>query len=202
MRTRVRPRQLAVASVAGVVLTSLTACGGGDSSQPGASDGPASDAANASPSEPAVDLKASAPQGKYKVRIRTLKQWPKKSTPVKGEKRVWTVNVTDCSETSCNGKILSTSGAIYNFTWDGTNMELSRKPFKDKLTCQPSGWFKYRWDYTYPEAKVSGGSATTPPEQIEVVLEQSVTVTKKNNCDPSPTDALRIRSKVNGVRQK
>lgn len=93
-----------------------------------------------------------------------------------------------CSDTSCEGTITRASDAKHpprDFTWDGTNLVITRPVWKDDFECLTDGVpngarFKWAGSYTYTVEKID----TDPDGRVVGMVLTSKTTYKGDKANP------------------
>jgi hypothetical protein len=143
-----------------------------------------SSAPDASPPAPPPPPADTQPRGSYSVRrtITDIEQtnpiFDTAGTEVGDtDSFSWRFRPDGC-ETICNGTIRSSSGAIYAYTWDGTNLALARDPEPGTTACsqgqRTTGSITNRHSYVISDAAVTGHAADGRPKKISATVVETV----------------------------
>ena len=198
----------AVAAVvaAGAAATAVALTGGSDPAavQPAAGGSPTPGDPVASPSPTEPSLEELTPSGKYRITL-TLVSSTYEENPPRVQRRQWMLDLTDCTDTACEGTIESSSGSSFLYEWDGTSLQLSdaksgrnvyRGPCIDDVTGEevPGTRGKVVETFTYKPLRVTKSDADGTPVRLEGVQTARTTyegITR--DCRDSPTDRAKFR---------
>lgn len=194
---------------AAVLVTPLAGCGADGSGTPASpsssvttsstvSDSPSASDAPASPSSstssPATPEPLTSPLAKaYAATQRVSATLPAKSNVKLGTttKTALTVTTRDCTADECTGTMKSDGGATYAWSWDGSNLEITRKPTSEKESCGTAGSsvsFSRSFDLTTHDLEVSADRI----EKFGITFVEDYTIKELNNCTLDTNQAIRV----------
>ena len=152
------------------------------------------------PTEPT--LEEQSPSGQYRF-VRKLVSSTYDPPGPKKESRTWTIDLSDCTTSSCDGKIKSSSGSKFQYAWNGKTLEITFKGpnpdiFEglcvDDVTGEEIAGTKGRAStyLTWASMKVVKLDADGLPVRFEGTQRQHTTYEGlTGNCHDSPTDKAR-----------
>lgn len=167
------------------------------SDTPSASDAPASSSSStssSSTSSPATPEPLTSPLAKaYAATQRVSATLPAKSNVKLGTttKTALTVTTRDCTADACTGTMKSDGGATYAWSWDGSNLEMTRKPTSEKESCGAAGSsvsFSRSFDLTTHDLEVTADRI----EKFGITFVEDYTIKELNNCTLDANQAIRV----------
>ena len=212
-RARSRGGVLVAAGVAGLLLVGggVYAATRGDApaaeAQPDGngtpSPSPAGTESSAPPEEPTPA--DTTPTGVFAVTHEVLRRIPANSkgdpvgTTVTSR---WRVTPTRCDENQCTGRVKSSSGAVYRYTWDGAELTLQRAQDQAVLTCEddagqpiPASTADALYDYEVDQPQVTSEAGAI--DRIEFTYWRRLTLSNfVGLCAPTPRDERAVQARV------
>ncbi|CAN5683154.1 hypothetical protein BH11ACT8_BH11ACT8_18420 [soil metagenome] len=196
------------AIVAGVIA--LAQADNGNAPQAVSASSPTASAINAvastsptpEPPSPKEVLEASQPSGKWRVQDsgRNFLFDGSSKKLDKSTATTWTIPVGDCTAKACAGTIKSSSGARYDYRWNGRGLSLTRAPVvSGKLQCYddvtgdpvPLSETSYivRTSYKYGDIAISGPSDA--PTRFTIPVTTTYAYRFIGDCEQSPDSVVR-----------